>query len=92
VTQSIPPKKTATPTGFDLIEKLLGEFRDKGRSVTLETWNSEFAARLTAFKAANTSPAILKQVAQVEKAFTSANKLMEAIRPAKPAAKPKTHH
>jgi hypothetical protein len=89
VTQTNPPK-TATPTGFDTIEKLLGEFRDRGRSVTLETWNKEFAARLEAFRAANTNPVLLKQAAQIEKAFSTANKLVETIKPAKSAAKPPT--
>jgi hypothetical protein len=82
MTQANPPK-TVTPTGFDLMEKLLGEFRDKGKSTTLETWNNEIAARLEAFRAANASPVLLKQAGQIEKAFSSANKLMETIKPKK---------
>jgi len=87
MTEANPPK-TATPTGFDVLEKLLGEFRDKGKSATLETWNKEFAARLEAFRAANANPVLLKQAAQIEMAFSTAGKLMEMIKPAKQTGKP----
>ena len=87
MTQANPPKK-AEGTGFDIIEKLIAEFREKGKSPTLESLNKEFAARLEAFRAANTNPAVLKQASQIEKAFSTANKLMEAIKPVKSAKKP----
>jgi hypothetical protein len=88
VTQTNPPKQgEAVPTGFDLIEKLLGEFRETGKSATLEKWNREFQARLEEFKAANTNSKLLKDAGQIEKAFASAGKLMDAIKPAKPADK-----
>ncbi|HEY8747713.1 MAG TPA: hypothetical protein VIM11_07055 [Tepidisphaeraceae bacterium] len=77
-----PNQGPATPTGFDLIEKLLGEFRDTGKSATLEKWNAEFAARLDAFKTANTNPKLLKDAGQIEKAFGSAARLLQAIKPA----------
>ena len=75
-------------TGFDILEKLVGEFRERGKSATLETLNKEFAARLEAFRAANSNPLLLKQAAQIEKAFSTANKLMDALKPVKPAQKP----
>ena len=84
MTQANAPRK-AEPTGFDILEKLIGEFREKGKSPTLETLNKEFASRLETFRAAN--PSLLKQTAQIEKAFSTANRLMEAIKPRKPAKK-----
>jgi hypothetical protein len=87
MTQANPPKK-AEGTGFDILEKLIAEFREKGKSATLESLNKGFAERLNAFRAANNTPAVLKQTAQIEKAFSTANKLMEAIKPANPAKKP----
>ena len=87
MTQTNPPKKDEG-TGFDILEKLIAEFREKGKSATLETLNKEFAARLEAFRAANPNSTVLKQVAQIEKGFSTANKLMEAIKPVKPAKKP----
>ena len=83
MTQANPPE----PTGFDILEMLLGEFREKGESTSLESLNTGFAAILDAFRAANTNPVLLKQAAQIEKAFSTANKLMDAIKPAKPAKK-----
>ncbi len=85
MTQANP--KPAEPTGFDILEKLLGEFREKGKSPTLETLNKEFATRLQAFRAANTNPVLLKQTAQIENAVATANKLIEAIKPKKPAVR-----
>jgi len=87
MTQADPQKK-AEPTGFDILEKLLAEFRERAKSATLDSWNKEFASRLEAFRASNTNPVLLKQAAQIEKAFTTANQLMEAIKPAKQAPKP----
>ena len=81
MTQTNPPK--AESTGFEILEKLLGEFRERGRSTTLEAWNKEFAVRLEDFRKTNTNPALLKQVTQIEKAFATANKLMDTIKPAK---------
>lgn len=86
MTQANPPKR-AEKTGFDILEKLIAEFREKGKSATLESLNKGFAARLEAFRAANTSPVVLKQAAQIEKAFSTANQLMDAIKPGKQAAK-----
>jgi len=86
MTQANPPKPSE-PTGFDILEKLLAEFREKGKSATLDSLNAGFTARLEAFRAANTNPILLKQAAQIEKAFSSASKLMDAIGPVKPAKK-----
>ena len=90
MTQANPPKK-AESTGFDILEKLLAEFRATGKSATLETLNKQFTARLQAFRAANTSPVARKQAAQIEKAFATANQLMDAIKP-RQAAKPSANY
>jgi hypothetical protein len=90
MTQANPPKK-AESTGFDILEKLLAEFRATGKSTTLETLNKQFASRLEAFRAANTSPVVLKQVAQIEKALATANHLMDAMKPSQ-AAKPRSEY
>lgn len=74
----------ASSTGFELIEKLLAEFRDTGKSTTLEKWNREFQARLSELKAANANPKLLKDAVQIEKAFATASKLLETIKAQKP--------
>src|SRR5207302_425135 len=71
------------PTGFDILERLLHEYRDTGRSATLDRWTRQFKQRLAKFRAANKARSEA-EVAVIERALNLSLELMEEIRPKKP--------
>jgi hypothetical protein len=66
-------------TGFVTVEEVLHEFRDRGRSLTLERWAGHVKQALEKYRAANPTPRAAKDAQAVEKAFASAVELIETM-------------
>jgi hypothetical protein len=66
-------------TGFVSIEQVLHEFRDRGRSITMERWAVQVKQGLEKYRAANPSPRAAKEVQAIEKAFAGAVELIETM-------------
>jgi hypothetical protein len=75
VSEANPPS-----TGFIVVEKVLHEFRDGGRSATLTKFDAEVKQGLERYSAGNKQPKAAKEVQTVEKAMASAKELIETIR------------
>ena len=67
-------------TGFIVVEKVLHEYRDRGKSPTFAKFESEVKEGLARYAAANKQPKAAKEVQAVEKAMASAKELIETIR------------
>jgi hypothetical protein len=74
-----PAAKASSETGFVIIERLLQERRQRGRSATLDRWLTDAKARITQYRAAVTAPKAQQEIATVEKAIETAAELVETL-------------
>jgi len=74
-----PVTKETSATGFAIIERLLQEKRQRGRSLTLDRWLADAKSRLSHYRAAVTTPKAQQEAATVERALQSAAELMQTL-------------
>jgi hypothetical protein len=67
-------------TGFIIVEKVLHEYRDRGKSATMAKFESEVSEGLARHAAGTKQPKAAKEIQTVEKAMASAKELIETIR------------
>lgn len=75
-------------SGFDIIERLLREGRAEGRSRTAEGWLADAQRRLAGLRQASSDPRLLRQIDQIETAYTLSTHLIRAILQGKIKARP----
>ncbi|HEY7120129.1 MAG TPA: hypothetical protein VH475_26310 [Tepidisphaeraceae bacterium] len=87
-----PPSRSAkgqaVPTqGFEIIERLIAEYRKNRRAPTLERWMNQCGQRLTQYCAENSGATAQREAATVGRALELAGELVAEIAsmPSRPA-------
>jgi hypothetical protein len=72
--------KDPESTGFVAVEQVLHEYRDRGKSPTLDQWSTQVKERLQQYRTEHRQPKAAKEAQAVETALALASELIQALR------------